>query len=171
MNQIEICAHHESGHVVMRLHHGLTTPMVVVFPDGSGIVAPTGMLIHDLSIQLDITLGGAIAEEIFLNEVEPYDEHRFVDLLWSYGNLGLHDDFFGDYEQAVKILKDRYPEWSDYQIYEAFQASYAKCLEVLSSRWQLVQSLAAEIQSATDMTLHWSQIAKIAEGEELKRGN
>jgi hypothetical protein len=65
MDQRQICAIHEAGHVVMRRYHGLFTPCFVVWEDGTGVTAPDGRLALNFKVQLDVTLGGMVAEELY----------------------------------------------------------------------------------------------------------
>ncbi len=58
----------EAGHVIIRHHHGLLTPSLMIQADGTGVTFAGESVIDELQVRLDVSLAGYAAKTLFDKE-------------------------------------------------------------------------------------------------------
>ncbi len=164
-SQLRLAGIHEAGHVVMRHHHGLITPTVVIWPDGTGMTAPDGGIIESLEVRLDVALGGQIAEsQAGGPDVTPTRE--LVDALIGDIEFGVDaEDLWGDYYQAVVTARGQRPHWTKADVTAALSASHERGRGALRERWTVVGRLADALVASVGVGLDQGEIEAIFEQE------
>lgn len=157
-SDLRIAAIHEAGHVVMRHHHGLDTLAVVIYSDGTGSTGPGGGTIDSVETQLDVTLGGPIAEGLAGGpDATPTPES----LREIVSDIEFGEPSYDDHYDAVVIARNRRRHWNEEQIFVALSESHERCLRVLRERWPALTQLADALVASPDIGLDQEEIESI----------
>lgn len=144
-------AFHEAGHVIVRHHHGLRTPSVMIRPDGTGVTFSGEGLVDDLGIRLDVNLAGYAAEGLFDQETLFPLVERFIAALRRFIERG--SPAADDYGACVEMAMVERPDWTDREILDAMQDSNTRVTTVLEQRWDGARRLANELLAAPSLSL------------------
>ena len=150
-------AYHEAGHVIIRHHHGLRTPSVMIRPDGTGVTFAGGGIVDDIDIRLDVSLAGYAAESLFDKATLFPLVKEFITAL---RRLLARDSnsAWDDYVACVEMVVAEHPNWKDEEILQAMLDSHARVTGVLQHRWAGAQSLANGLLVAPGLKLSEHEI-------------
>lgn len=166
MDQMVIAAHHEAGHVVIRNFRGLVTPSFVIYEHGTGFTAPSGGIVTDLDVQLDVSLAGTVAEDLLLGRAVPPSARDVEDSIAWLAEGDFDEDWYGDLEQAIEQFQARHPQSQDEEVVSAISKSYERCRATLEQRWATVERLAAEALQAPNGVVDQDDIERICSSED-----
>lgn len=145
-------AYHEAGHVIIRHHHGLRTPSVMIRPDGTGVTFAGGGIVNDLDIRLDVCLAGYAAESVSYKDTLFPLVKRFITALRRLVDKD-PDSAWDDYVACVEMAVAEHPHWDDEEILQEMLDSHARVTGVLKHRWNDAQRLATALLAAPDLHL------------------
>lgn len=168
-DQCHIGAIHEAGHVVLGLVNNIKTVRFEYYADGRGLTEYLPQVIVDYRVELDLSLGGVVAEELFTGlkgnfEVNLLEEvSEMLNSTDTCCEVDYEEVWDADLDNVVLILQKQPIDASSKQIEIAIKSSLERCVTALQANWSIVENLAKGVLQNPDGKLWIEEINKIWE--------